>query len=81
MSGSQEQQTASVSADSHEEAPKESQSWLGRDRGRRAVKGDEGEASGEAVPSVARLDGVKRGYVGVMSDSLSREINVLPQKK
>ena len=49
---SQEQPTASVSAVSHEGAPKESQAWSERGRGRGAVfSGDEGEASGSKYPA------------------------------
>ena len=77
MFGSQEQQAASVSAVSQGRALQEFQS---SERGTGVVVSDRGGSSVRPKPKVARLDGVKRGYEGVMSVSLSRMIDVLPQK-
>ena len=77
MFGSQEQQAASVSAVSQGRALQEFQSSKG---GTGVVVSDRGGSSVRPKPKVARLDGVKRGYEGVMSVSLSRVIDVLPQK-
>ena len=80
MSGSQEQQAASVPADSQDEVPKEPQLSLGNWRGA-CVRGAARGVSVVCLSMVKRLEGVKRGYSGVMSTSLRRVSDVLPQKK
>ena len=63
MSGSQEQQAASVPADSQDEVPKEPQLSLGDWRGA-CVRGTARGVSVVCRSMVRSLEGVKRGTVG-----------------